>query len=99
MTHRRVGWKISFEIVAVDDTMSDDDAEADSEVEDGDEEGPPAPGDMQRRLFRDFLDWKGLVLIEPTALTHNPDDLSDYEKKREARMEANQEVLRELRLA
>ncbi len=67
MTHRRVGWKISFEIVAVDDTMSDDDAEADSEVEDGDEEGPPAPGDMQRRLFRDFLDWKGLVLIEPTV--------------------------------
>ena len=67
MTHRRVGWKISFEIVAVDDTMSDDDAEADSEVEDGDEEGPPAPGDMQRRLFRDFVDWKGLVLIEPTV--------------------------------
>ena len=56
-----------FERVAVDDTMSDDDAEADSEVEDGDEEGPPAPGDMQRRLFRDFLDWKGLVLIEPTV--------------------------------
>ena len=54
--------------------MSDDDAEADSEVEDGDEEGPPAPGDMQRGLFRDFLDWKGLVLIEPTALTHNPDE-------------------------
>ena len=66
--------------------MSDDDAEADSEVEDGDEEGPPAPGDMQRGLFRDFLDWKGLVLIEPTALTHNPDELSDYEKQRKARM-------------
>ena len=49
-------------------------------------------------LFRDFLDWKGLVLIEPTALTHNPDDLSD-EKKRKARMEANQEVLRKLGLA
>ena len=31
-------------------------------------------------MFRDFLDWKGVVLIEPTALTHNPDDLSDYEK-------------------
>ena len=76
--------------------MSDDDAEADSEVEDGDEEGPPAPGDMQRGLFRDFLDWKGLVLIEPTALTHNPDELSDYEKQQEARMEANQGMLRQL---
>ena len=42
--------------------MSDDDAEVGSDVEDRDEEGPPAPGDMQRGLFRDFLDWKGLVL-------------------------------------
>ena len=42
---------------------------------------------------------KAKIAAEPTALTHNPDDLSDYEKKREARMEANQEVLRELRLA
>ena len=55
----------------------------------------PAAG--QPAAYRGAL--KGLVLIEPTALTHNPDDLSDYEKKREARMEANQEVLRELGLA
>jgi hypothetical protein len=88
-----------FERVVVDGTMSDDDAESDNEVEDGDEEGPPAPGDMQRGLFRDFLDWKGLVLIEPTALTHNPGELSEYEKQRKARIEANQDMLRQLGLA
>ena len=43
--------------------MSDDDAEVGSDVEDRDEEGAPAPGDMQRGMFRDFLDWKGLVLV------------------------------------
>jgi hypothetical protein len=61
--------------------MSDDDAEASSDAEDGDEEGPPAPGDIQIGLFRDFVDWKGLVLIEPTAQTHNPHELSEYEKE------------------
>ena len=80
-------------------TMSDDDAEVGSDVEDRDEEGPPAPGDMQRGLFRDFLGWKGLVLIEPTALTHNPGELSEYEKQRKARIEANQDMLRQLGLA
>ena len=79
--------------------MSDDDAEVGSDVEDRDEEGAPAPGDMQRGLFRDFLDWKGLVLIEPTALTHNPGELSEYEKQRKARIEANQDMLRQLGLA
>ena len=79
--------------------MSDDDAEVGSDVEDRDEEGAPAPGDMQRGLFRDFLDWKRLVLIEPTALTHNPGELSEYEKQRKARIEANQDMLRQLGLA
>ena len=63
------------------------------------EDGPPEPGDMQIALFRDFLDWKGLVLIEPTAQTHNAAELSEYEKQRQARIEANQDMLRQLGLA
>ena len=89
---------MDFERVATDDSMSDDGAEAASDDEDFDD-GPPEPGDMQIALFRDFLDWKGLVLIEPTAQTHNAAELSEYEKQRQARIEANQDMLRQLGLA
>ena len=54
---------------------------------------------MQIALFRDFLGWKGLVLIEPTAQTHGAAELSECEKQRQARMEANQDMLRQLGLA
>ena len=92
---------MDFERVATDDSMSDDGAEAASDDEDFEDfdDGPPEPGDMQIALFRDFLDWKGLVLIEPTAQTHNAAGLSEYEKQRQARIEANQDMLRQLGLA
>ena len=51
------------------------------------------------RSFRDFLDWKGLVLTEPTAQTHGAVELGEYEKQRQARMEANQDMLMQLGLA
>ena len=89
---------MDFERVAADDSMSDDGAEAASDDGDFDDE-PPEPGDMQIALFRDFLDWKGLVLTEPTAQTHGAVELGEYEKQRQARMEANQDMLIQLGLA
>ena len=89
---------MDFERVAADDSMSDDGAEAASDDGDFDDE-PPEPGDMQIALFRDFLDWKGLVFTEPTAQTHGAVELGEYEKQRQARMEANQDMLMQLGLA
>ena len=56
---------------------------------------------MQIALFRDFLDWRGLVVhTEPTEQTYGADELSEYEKQRQqARIEANQDMLRQLGLA
>ena len=89
---------MDFERVAAGVSMGDDGAEAASDDGDFDDE-PPEPGDMQIALFRDFLDWKGLVLTEPTAQTHGAVELGEYEKQRQARMEANQDMLIQLGLA
>jgi hypothetical protein len=46
--------------------------------------------------FREFLLWPGLEVREPEC---TPDELSEYEKLRKARIDANQEFLRGLGLA
>ena len=82
---------MDFERVAASDSINDD----------GDFDGePPKPGDMKICALSRSFDWRGLVLTEPT---HGADELSEYEKQRQARLHRSQPVyaqaLRQLGLA